>query len=403
MYRMPSPEIQGWTTPSELNWLYEQSRNMSSVAEIGSWKGRSTHALLSGCRGRVTSVDHFQGSPTELETTHAEAQLGGIYEEFRRNLHTFPNLSVLAMDSAAAASQTNTFDMVFIDGGHDYDSVLRDLKTWGHKATRLLCGHDRFQEGVPHALAAYGLDWEMGPGSIWFARIGEHRQKALPKATKAIWTLNVDNYEPRVTAYTYPLLKAYARKIGADFRVIDRRCWPALPPVYEKLQLHTLGREYDWNIYIDSDALVHPDFFDPTEHLSKDTVAHNGSDLASIRWQYDDYFRRDGRHIGSCNWFTVASNWCLDIWKPLEDLSYDQAVTHIHPTLNERNTVITREHLIDDYVLSRNIARYGLKFTTIEDLLRQIKRPSGFLWHLYTIPAVEKVEQLKITLQAWGL
>jgi hypothetical protein len=122
---------------------------------------------------------------------------------------------------------------------------------------------------------------------------------------KCVWTLNVDGYASEITKLTYPLLEGWANKIGADFRIITKRNWPSYPPVYEKLQIHTLGKDYDWNIYVDSDALIHPDFFDPTEHIKKDTVLHNGCDMAGVRWRYDDIFRRDGRHIGSCNWFRI--------------------------------------------------------------------------------------------------
>src|SRR5271167_1374086 len=135
---------------------------------------------------------------------------------------------------------------------------------------------------------------------------------------KSLWTLNVENYAPEITALTYPLLKRYARKIGADFRVITTRKFPEWPVTYEKMQVYEGGKENDWNIYIDSDAIVHPDMFDPTDHMGGDTVAHNGRDFAGNRWVYDRFFRRDGRHIGSCNWFTVGSDMCIDLWRPLD-------------------------------------------------------------------------------------
>jgi hypothetical protein len=220
---------------------------------------------------------------------------------------------------------------------------------------------------------------------------------------KTIFTVNVDNYAPEITELTYPLIRRYAHKIKADFHIITDRKFPNRPPVYEKMQIYDLGREMenDWNIYIDSDALVHPDLFDVTEFITKDTVLHTGNDLASNRWRYDDYFRRDGRHIGSCNWFTVASNYCLDLWHPL-DITYEEALENIFPIQNELNTVITRDHLIDDYMLSRNIARFGLKFTTMFALAEKHKDPGGYFWHQYTIGIKEKVEMMKNTLCVWG-
>jgi hypothetical protein len=220
---------------------------------------------------------------------------------------------------------------------------------------------------------------------------------------KTLFTLNVDGYAPEITALTYPLFKKYAHKIGAEFQVITDRKFPSLPPVYEKLQIYDLGQNSDWNIYIDSDALVHPDLFDVTEFIGKDTVMHNGADLANNRWRYDKYFRRDGRHIGSCNWFTVASDWCIDLWHPLDDITYEQALLNIFPIQVELNSVITREHLIDDYILSRNIARFGLKFKTLLGLMKDLGDTGNYLWHQYTMTVEDKIIQMRGILNEWGV
>lgn len=67
---------------------------------------------------------------------------------------------------------------------------------------------------------------------------------------KTVFTLNVDGYAPEITALTYPLIEAYAEKIGADFHIISERKFPEWPVTYEKLQIFELAREMgnDWNI-----------------------------------------------------------------------------------------------------------------------------------------------------------
>lgn len=219
---------------------------------------------------------------------------------------------------------------------------------------------------------------------------------------KTIYTLNVNRYAPEICKRTYPLIQQYAKKIGADFYVITERKFPDYAPVYEKLQIYELGQEHenDWNIYIDSDALVHPDMPDVTELINKDTIMHNGIDFAPLRWKYDSYFQRDGRFIGSCNWFTVASDWCLDLWKPLDDITYKEAVSNIFPILDEGTVGITPDHLIDDYTLSRNIAKYGLKTVT---LLATMEKAGGIncLWHEYQITEKEKIINMDKVLKNW--
>ncbi len=223
---------------------------------------------------------------------------------------------------------------------------------------------------------------------------------------KTIFTVCVDNYAPEITALTYPLIKHHADKIGADFHTIKERRFSGWPPVYEKLQIYELAQQMgnDWNIYIDSDALIHPDLMDITNHLAKDTVCHHGNDMAGNRWRYDRFFHRDGRHIGSCNWFTIASDWCVELWKPLDDLTFEEAIKNIFPIVNELNTIVTAHHLIDDYTLSRNIAKYGLKFTSAIQIMRNLgfEKP-GFFWHEYTIPIDEKVVKMKKVLKDWQI
>lgn len=228
---------------------------------------------------------------------------------------------------------------------------------------------------------------------------------------KCLWTLNIgpkpgERYAPEICELTYPLFQNFAKKIGADFKVITERKFPGWPVVYEKLQLHELGRDYDWTIFLDSDALVSPEAFDWTNHLSKDTVAHNGRDMAGVRWKYDQYFRRDGRHWGSCNWCTIASDWCLDIWRPLDDLTLEQAMERINITITEHNSAqCETSHLIDDFTLSRNIARFGLKTQTLMDLHAPLGWRDGngrgispHLFHLYTIPMEEKIKRMLMVL-----
>lgn len=227
----------------------------------------------------------------------------------------------------------------------------------------------------------------------------------MPSSKKTIYLLNVNGFSSEITDLTYPLIQGYADKIGANVHIITERKFPDWPVVYEKLQIGEIAREIgsDWNIYIDSDTLIHPNAVDYTELIGKDTVLHNGADFGPIRWTWDNYFRRDGRHIGSCNWLTIASDWCLDLWTPLE-MSLAEAISNIHPTTEElKSGVIDREHLIDDYTLSRNIARYGLHFKTIGELLKEIGMESGFFWHQYTLPTDAKLVKMRDVLEEWDL
>lgn len=169
--------LPGWMSTSELIWLHMNAMQSSSVVEIGCWKGRSTYALLTGCQGTVYAVDHFKGSPSEIDTNHAEAKTGDIFADFMANVGWFPNLNVMKMSSMMAARQFDdlraTADMVFIDGEHTYDAVLQDVNTWMQYTTRILCGHDSLFPEVEAALGASNVLWHRGSGSIWYSIKGE--------------------------------------------------------------------------------------------------------------------------------------------------------------------------------------------------------------------------------------
>ncbi|MBU4356393.1 MAG: class I SAM-dependent methyltransferase, partial [Proteobacteria bacterium] len=88
----PGNDIKGWMSQKELQWLYEQARNMDSIVEIGCWHGRSTHAFLSGCRGTVYAVDHWQGSPGangEILFACRDVKAMDVFAAFMKNVGGF--------------------------------------------------------------------------------------------------------------------------------------------------------------------------------------------------------------------------------------------------------------------------------------------------------------------------
>ena len=227
------------------------------------------------------------------------------------------------------------------------------------------------------------------------------------KLKKTIFTLDIDNvYSKELTDITYSFIKYYAHKIGADFHIINKRKFPDYPITYEKLQVYELSQEMqnDWNIFIDCDALIHPDLMDITSHLPLDYVCHYGHDIASYRWKYDKYFMRDGRHIGSCTWFVVSSSWCTELWKPIDDMTLAEIEDSIFPINNERDNGVIPLRLIEDYVLSRNIAKYGLKYKDVSAIISECGQDSNmFAYHNYMMPVEEKIVRMKKQMKEWNL
>lgn len=141
----------GWMTKRELDWLRNAAAlSDGGVLEVGSWKGRSTKALLEGCPATVTAVDHFQGSDDYNDSTLVIAREEPVYDIFMKNVGHYPNLKVLKMDSAEAAAQVpdQSVDLVFIDSDHRYEQVKAEIDRWKSKARCIVALHD-YSEGWP--------------------------------------------------------------------------------------------------------------------------------------------------------------------------------------------------------------------------------------------------------------
>ena len=74
-----------------------------------------------------------------------------------------------------------------------------------------------------------------------------------------VLTIAVGPEYSRIAQLTHPSLRAYATKIGADFRAITTPALAQTTPHWEKFQLADLLDTYDRILYLDTDVLVHAD------------------------------------------------------------------------------------------------------------------------------------------------
>ncbi len=180
---LPAEQIEGWTNRSELNWLWQQAKRRHVIVEIGSWKGRSTHAIASATPGILFFVEHFRGSQEDDHQYYPETESADGVESVRQVLleNVGPYVKagraiLLDMKSAAAAKTLAPIlmhrraDMIFIDADHSYESVADDIRNWRPllHSGGLLCGHDSDWPGVRKALDELVPGWKHGPGSIWY-------------------------------------------------------------------------------------------------------------------------------------------------------------------------------------------------------------------------------------------
>lgn len=161
-------KIPGWMDPHDLHWLAEQASRHEAIVEIGSWRGRSTTCLADNTPGTVWAVDHWKGSeehqPVDSEKLHR------MFTEQMAPYIASGKVVPLRMDSLAATKYLKdyTFDMIFVDASHDYESIKADILAWRPlvRPGGLFCGHDAGHPPIMQALAEL-LPESHNENSMW--------------------------------------------------------------------------------------------------------------------------------------------------------------------------------------------------------------------------------------------
>jgi hypothetical protein len=171
------------------------------------------------------------------------------------------------------------------------------------------------------------------------------------KTSCCIHVVLLNDYFPELVNLTLPTIERYANKIGANLNIINKRKFSDWPILTEKLQVYDYP-DYDWNILMDIDILIHPDTPDPLEYFDPREVGNKDEYPASQQLRPDKYFIRDGRNLGLSACLICTSRLTHDIWEMPKDLTKEEIIENI---LQDRKCV-------DEYVISRNLAKYGLKY-----------------------------------------
>ena len=159
--------VTGWMSPAELTWLAETGSISTRIVEIGVYKGRSTCAIAANTKGHLWCVDIWSECGTD----------GWYYDVFRGNAARYSNITAVNRSSIWAArefaSGGMTFDMIFVDAGHDEYNVRQDIEAWRPLLAPggVFCGHDYAFKDWPDVKKIVD---ELVPGSriidtIWVA------------------------------------------------------------------------------------------------------------------------------------------------------------------------------------------------------------------------------------------
>lgn len=146
-------DVPGWFTEETATSLDKLivEHDISQVIEIGSYLGRS--AVFFASRVLETlCIDPFVMWPDLIERKELSMHEGeDFYDKFLDNIkHAMkfgPNTSSI---KATRKTSEQAFydnpdlyaDLIYIDGQHDYESVKNDIRMWGLRAKKVICGDD---------------------------------------------------------------------------------------------------------------------------------------------------------------------------------------------------------------------------------------------------------------------
>lgn len=173
-YQTIPVDLQGWASDSPVfNYVIENFKPQT-IIEVGTWKGRSAINMANICKrlGLDTqilcidtwlgSVEHWTHLDPNLPTTALKNGRPILYDQFISNvIHSglTDYITPFPIDSVNGALTLEKYgvqaDFIYIDAGHEYDSVKADLLNYRRlvKKGGILVGDDWFHGPIKQAVA----------------------------------------------------------------------------------------------------------------------------------------------------------------------------------------------------------------------------------------------------------
>ncbi|MDQ7787553.1 MAG: glycosyltransferase [Thermodesulfovibrionales bacterium] len=213
-------KVGGWFTTPEILALYRLVRRSpaeAKILEIGSYRGKSTNAIgyaIKNSARELYCLDIWrnfeqQGIRQLDSTAHTLLTTDfGIFEDFLRQTEWFSEKIRILRGSTEQFSDfllPGFFNIIFIDGAHDYENVHRDISISLKclKPGGILCGHDYSSDGQGVIKAVNELIFSRSDisehgvfdnTSIWFAKFSE--KTLQPSPSKNITQLKSASPQP---------------------------------------------------------------------------------------------------------------------------------------------------------------------------------------------------------------
>lgn len=206
-------DLQGWGGHRDYFLKKIAETEPKVIVEVGTWKGRSAIMMAGICEElglddtQIICVDTWLGATEFYEKQGDEKRYKSlkhmhgypqVYYQFLANVmhHGYQDRIIpFPQTSVNAARFFNRrgleFDMVYIDGSHDYEDVQQDIKFWTRivdpkDPKKLVCGDDycMYWRGVMDAVDEHAFDKNLTVDHQRF-------QNPAPDAPSDYWSFKV--------------------------------------------------------------------------------------------------------------------------------------------------------------------------------------------------------------------
>jgi predicted O-methyltransferase YrrM len=177
--------IEGWfNMEAQSLYLLENCPEDGIFVELGCFKGKSTSFIVTEIINQnrdvnFNTIDSFEGATNSNDKNEVKAYNGisNILEEFKQNTKHlnkyFDSVKCLSHEGADFFND-NSVDVIFIDAGHSYEAVKKDIEAWLPKMKKggIMAGHDYWAwEGVRKAVNEAFRQVDRVENDCWFKTI----------------------------------------------------------------------------------------------------------------------------------------------------------------------------------------------------------------------------------------
>lgn len=168
----------GWFDFEDIYDMVVDKFNNTTFIEIGCWQGMSLSYLQLKIKEKnkhisCYGIDTFKGDPDnpmeQYIINNENLDLKNKLQDNFKQLSIIPSLIILDSVESADIFRNKELSFCFIDGGHSYSQICKDIDAWLPKIENggIIAGHDYPSPGIKRAVEERFTNYNISNNSWW--------------------------------------------------------------------------------------------------------------------------------------------------------------------------------------------------------------------------------------------